>query len=111
MADCCCFCLSKRNKLAPAESRSDKTSAEVSASDGEASKGNDFTEVEIDDKEDHEPDGSWTVTGIFKSIFHASPDNKLAVKLYGSKNMMKKDQVIQEKGCRKWMIHPYSHFR
>lgn len=111
MADCCCFCMYKKNRLAPTESQADKKNVEASTSNEASNISDDFTEVEIDDKEDHEPDGTWTVTGIFKSIFHASPDNKLAVKLYGNKNMVKKDQEIQEKGCSKWMIHPYSHFR
>lgn len=104
MADCCCFCTCRKNKLAPTESRDNSRKFYESE--------NECTEVEIEDKDDiDEEDGTWTVTGVFKSIFHASPDNKLAVKLYGSKKMVKKDQEMQLKGCSKWMIHPYSHFR
>ena len=68
-----------------------------------------FTEVEIDtDSSEHGAvsNSQWTVPGILKSIFHASPDNKLAVKLYGSKKELLIQQKINEKGSKKWMIHP-----
>ena len=75
-----------------------------------------FTGVEIDtgsseQGEDNNSSSQWTVPGVFKSIFHASPDNKLAVKLYGSKKELLIQKKINEKGSKKWMIHPYSHFR
>ena len=77
-----------------------------------------FTEVQIDSDrssdqlQDNNPAlRQWTVSRIFKSIFHASPDNKLAVKLYGSKKELLLQKKHQEEGSNKWMIHPYSHFR
>ena len=68
------------------------------------------TEVEI---EENETDGTWTVSGMFKSVFHASPDNKLALKLYGNKKGVLTEQKRQdtEDCCRRWMIHPCSNFR
>ena len=70
-----------------------------------------FTEVEIDDNL-KEGDGTWTVAGVFKSIFHASTDNKLALKLYGSKKGVLIERKRQDtECCSRWMIHPCSHFR
>ena len=68
------------------------------------------TEVEI---EENETDGTWTVSGMFKSVFHASPDNKLALKLYGNKKGVLTEQKRQDTECccRRWMIHPCSNFR
>jgi len=70
-----------------------------------------FTEVEIDENL-KEADGTWTVAGVFKSIFHASTDSKLALKLYGSKKGVLVEQKRQDtECCSRWMIHPCSHFR
>ena len=98
----CRSCCGSKNKIDPQRS--------VNSEDKQ------FTEVEIDtdaseDGEAHMNNSQWTVPGIFKSIFHASPDNKLAVKLYGSKKELLIQKKNHEKGSKKWMVHPYSHFR
>lgn len=52
-------------------------------------------------------------TKVLQSLFHASVDNKLALKLYGSKKNIISEQNRQRRnGCStRWMIHPFSHFR
>ena len=100
----CRLCCGSKNKVEP----------EPQCSKSESKQ---FTEVQIDgensnkQEQDNNSASAWTVPGIFKSIFHASPDNKLAVKLYGSKKQLLLEKKHQEKGSNKWMIHPYSHFR
>lgn len=50
--------------------------------------------------------------GLFKSIFHASADNRLALKLYGNKREIITEQNRQDSNCcSRWMVHPFSHFR
>ena len=101
-----CPCCMRNNKLAPGDELDGEPKSDISLD----------TEVNIDDEQnysDHEfePDGSWTVTGVFRKVFHASPDNKLAIKLFGSKKGVLLEKKRQDRGCRKWMVHPYSHFR
>ena len=99
MAECVsrCMCCGSRNKVDP----------RLSSTPGDRQ----CTEVEIDREGQENGPSSWTVPGIFSSIFHASPDNKLAVKLYGSKKELLLQKKTHETGSNKWMIHPYSHFR
>lgn len=102
-----CPCCMRNNKLAPGDD------------EGVFDTDNGFTEVDMSGAgvpcdppySDHEPDGSWTVADIFRRVFHASPDNQLAIKLYGSKKGVLLEKKRQDRGCRKWMVHPYSHFR
>ena len=46
---------------------------------------------------------------LLKSLFHV-PDNRLTLKLFGSKNEIKKEEE-RRKNCRHWVIHPCSKFR
>ncbi len=70
------------------------------------------TEVTIDDGSDHEVDrSSWSVARVFGIFFHASPNSKLALKLFGNKKSIIQEKKRQENGSLKWMIHPYSRFR
>lgn len=107
MSACCPFCM-RSNRLAPGDELDSQRK-----SDNSLDTDNGFTEVDMDDDQisDHEPDGSWTVAGVFRKVFHASPDNKLAIKLFGSKKGVLLEKKRQDRGCRKWMVHPYSHFR
>lgn len=59
----------------------------------------------------HSPPRS--IRSILQSIFHASADNKLALKLYGSKKEIVVEQKRQNSNgsCTRWIIHPFSHFR
>ena len=62
---------------------------------------------DTDDEQD-----STSIVSLFKKIFRASPDNKLALKLYGNKQGIIKEQNRQDSNfCSRWMIHPFSHFR
>lgn len=103
----CCF----RRKVAPVEQHNNQRTG-VS---------NGLTEVGIDSaanidnhhlptNEDDE-DGASSVHNIFRNVFHVSVDSKLLLKLYGSKDILLLEKKRQDKGCRKWMVHPYSHFR
>ena len=112
MAECPCVpyssCLGSKNKVGP---KSSSKSGEKPLNRKQS-----FTEVEIErEGSNHDiidnSNSQWTVPGIFKSIFHVSPDNKLAVKLYGSKKGLLLQKQHHESGSNKWMIHPYSHFR
>ena len=113
MAECRCapcnFCCGSRSKVGP---KSSTKSGEKAVNQTQSS-----TKVEIE-RENSDDEGvlekansQWTVPGVFKSIFHVSPDNKLAVKLYGSKKGLLLQKRNHETGSNKWMIHPYSHFR
>ena len=97
-----CPCCLRVNKLSPEE---------VVAKSNDSIERDVATEVTMENDSDHEPDGSWSVTGVFRKVFHASPDNKLAVKLFGSKKGVIREKKRQDSGCKMWMIHPYSHFR
>ena len=117
MAHCCCCKFRTSNKIADASEENEEyeyaqqkrrasTTSELSAQTFDS----EFTEVEIGDNL-QAPD-SWTVAGVFKRIFHAAPDNKLAQKLYGSKKGVLKERKRQDVDCCiRWMIHPCSHFR
>ena len=78
------------------------------------SAGGDCTEVDIDDTQDLERDeeqGS-TVARVFKNIFHASADSKIALKFYGNKKGVLMERKRQDdECCSRWMIHPCSRFR
>lgn len=69
------------------------------------------TEVTIDDGSDPEADRSWSVARVFGIFFHASPNSKLALKLFENKKSIVQEKKRQENGTLKWMIHPYSRFR
>ncbi len=92
--------------LCPYCARKNKLSPEVKSNESIAT----ATKVTIDEDSDNEADG-WSVAGIFRKFFHASPDSKLAVKLYGSKKSVVHEKKRQSKGGTRWMIHPCSHFR
>ena len=109
-APCGCF-RGSRSKVGP---QSSANSGEKQVHLSQSS-----TKVELE-REDSDPShgdvlekahSQWTIPGVFKSIFHVSPDNKLAVKLYGSKKGLLLQKKHHETGSNKWMIHPYSHFR
>lgn len=56
--------------------------------------------------------GHWTIGGVFRSIFHASPDSKLSKKMYGNKKHLIEAQMEQDRTCcMRWMIHPCSQFK
>lgn len=114
MAECRCspcgICRGSRGKVRP---RSSTNSGVKQINQTHSS-----TKVEIEREDagsDHDgvekANSQWTVPGIFKSIFHVSADNKLAVKLYGSKKGLLLQKKHHESGSNKWMIHPFSHFR
>lgn len=73
------------------------------------------TENEVNDSAANQPESdlsAHSVGGLFKSIFHASAENKLALKLYGSKKEIITEQNRQDSNCcSRWMVHPFSHFR
>ena len=113
MAECrcapCSFFRGSRSKVGPKDSSN--------SGEKEVHRAQSSTKLEIEGEgSDHggvleKANSQWTVPGIFKSIFHVSPDNKLAVKLYGSKKGLLLQKKNHETGSNKWMIHPYSHFR
>ena len=50
--------------------------------------------------------------GVFRKIFHVSPENKMAMKMYGTKKHCLKAQEDQNRTCcARWMIHPCSYFK
>ena len=54
---------------------------------------------------------SWR-TSVIRAFFHVSPDNKMAMKMYGTKKHCLKAQKDQDRTCcMRWMIHPCSHFK
>ena len=72
-------------------------------------------EVDINASRDHESPKSsqtnWRM-GIIRTMFHVSPDNKMAMKMYGTKKHCLKAQQDQDRTCcMRWMIHPCSHFK
>ena len=105
----CCKSLKSCRSNAVADSGSDQPST---SKDGEEK---DCTEVKMDDSAESlgDVDAPWSINSLFRTVFHATPDSRVAVKLYGSKNGVLKEKMRQEKSKSgsKWMIHPYSHFR
>lgn len=75
----------------------------------------DSNEVAVDVDTDSElkaQDSSWSVTVVFRKIFHASPDSRMALKLYGSKKKVMLERKRQESNrSSNLMIHPCSPFR
>lgn len=69
--------------------------------------------VDVDaDSELRAMDSSWSVTTVFRKIFHASPDSRMALKLYGSKKKVMLERKRQESNrSSNLMIHPCSPFR
>ena len=54
---------------------------------------------------------SWGM-GVIRTMFHVSPDNKIAMKMYGNKKHLLKAQQYQDGTCcMRWMIHPCSNFK
>ena len=50
--------------------------------------------------------------GVIRKIFHVSPENKMAMKMYGTKKAAMKAQEDQDRTCCvRWMIHPCSYFK
>ena len=51
-------------------------------------------------------------TGVIRTLFHVSPDNKMAMKMYGTKKHCLEAQKDQDRTCcMRWMIHPCSNFK
>ena len=51
-------------------------------------------------------------TGVIRALFHVSPDNKMAMKMYETKKHFLKAQEDQDRNCcNRWMIHPCSNFK
>lgn len=80
-----------------------------------AGSGEDSNTVAVDvdaDSELRAMDSSWSVTTVFRKIFHASPDSRMALKLYGSKKKLMLERKRQESNrSSNLMIHPCSPFR
>ncbi len=118
---CCCNRLRRSNKVVDSstsetadEKKREASAAARRSAQSVASADTEFTEVDLGaDVQSEDLDIiSWSVTNVFKRIFHAAPDSKLALKFYGSKrgvlNEIKRQDV---ECCSRWMIHPCSHFR
>ena len=73
------------------------------------------TETAVDlDKNSSSPQSSETSwkMGVIRKMFHVSPENKMAMKMYGSKKHCLKAQEDQNRTCCvRWMIHPCSNFK
>lgn len=119
MAHCCCCGRGGRaNKVAPSSTSGEERQAEKQASATERHSaqslpdGDEFT-VDMELEESQEIDmSSWTVSRVFKRIFHASLDSKMALNLYGNKRGVLNEQKRQDvDGSSRWMIHPCSQFR
>ena len=72
----------------------------------------DRKETEPSTNTEESPKSTKSAASLFKSIFHASLENRLALKLYGNKKGILTEQTRQDSACcSRWMIHPFSHFR
>ena len=115
MACLCSCCKSRKGKSRESEGvesvgkeRESTVPVLSQSADGEC------TEVEIDDLQylEHDEGQGWTVARVFKNIFHASADSKIALKFYGNKKGVLIEQKRQDdECCSRWMIHPCSRFR
>ena len=97
--------------LASPDARTDEGSEQSSVGVGEDSN---TVAVDVDaaESELRASDSSWSVTTVFRKIFHASPDSRMALKLYGSKKKLMLERKRQESNrSSNLMIHPCSPFR
>lgn len=51
-------------------------------------------------------------SGIIRTLFHVSPYNKMAIKMYSTKRKFQRAREDQDRNaCMRWMIHPCSNFK